>query len=102
MSLHYDEAKEKLFSFPLKYVVVGFRSDGLRGIPATYVMDVVAASDETLFSELKKFQEAKVFSISEIGTADHWKEKTKKHFEQEKEREEKELLSKLKQKYPNA
>jgi hypothetical protein len=97
----YDEAKEKLSTFPLKYVIIGFKSDGRRGIPPTYEMGIEASSEQTVFDDLKKFQEARVFSIAEIGTPDHWKQKMKNYFDKKAEQEEKELLNKLKKKYPN-
>jgi hypothetical protein len=99
--MNYDEAKEELSTFPLKYVIIGFKSDGLRGIPATYETDVVASSEQSIFDDLKKFKEARVFSISEIGTPDHWQQKMKNYFDKKAEQEEKELLNKLKKKYPN-
>ena len=98
--MNYESAKEKLQIFPTQYVIIGFKSDGKRGIPPTYEMDVVAASNGNVFDELKKFHEARVFSISEIGTPEHWKQKMKDHFDSQTQKEEIEKLKELRKKYP--
>lgn len=101
MSLKLEEAKEKLSKAPVKYMVIGYKSDGIRGIPRTFEMVVSAASEENIFDVIDALEECRVFNLSEVGTSEQWKGKAKLHSDKKTEDKERELLQKLKQKYPN-
>lgn len=98
-----EQAELNVYSAAPEYVIIGFKSDGIRGIPATYNMVTEIANNEeevlTIIPQLTP--PFKVCKISSEGSLSWmtWDEKLKQKTGQQTEAEERELLKKLKAKY---
>ncbi len=101
--MNYDEAKQKLKDFSVDFLIVGFKHDGYRKIPANYIMDCDVANSENIYHELKKYESFKVYEVSdnETKSESEFKIAMKEFFDGEETKKEKELLQKLKNKYEN-
>lgn len=85
-----------------KYLIFGFKSDGIRSIPATYNLVIdIAVSEEAVYEKLEKVDPGfRIFTIgSEPMTPDDWMKAVAALRQTETEKEERELLQKLKDKY---
>lgn len=85
-----------------KYLILGFKSDGIRGIPATYNLVIDIATDEDGVYDRIAGLEAnfKVFSVGlQPLTSSDWLKAIAASGQSKKEREERALLQKLKDKY---
>lgn len=102
-SIKKEQAELNVYSADPQYVIIGFKSDGIRGIPATYnmVTEIAANEDEVLAIIPKLTPPFKVCKISNEGSLSWmtWDEKVKQKNGHETEKEERELLKKLKAKY---
>jgi hypothetical protein len=85
-----------------KYLIVGFKSDGLRGIPAKYNLVIDMASDgDEVYDKISRLElNFKIFSVgAEPMTSQDWIKAVAALKETKSEREERELYEKLKKKY---
>lgn len=97
-----DQADKALQTFQPDYFILGFMSDGMKGIPPTYKTVSLLASKDNVFDMMRGLEKVRVFSLTETATeGDEWLQLRNKFFAEKTVKEEKELLSNLQQKYPN-
>jgi hypothetical protein len=98
-----EEAEHIVYNANPKYLIVGFKSDGLRGLPATFNMVTLCAeSEKELFQIIPDFiPPFRVFKISDEGcdSWQTWTERATAESTSKTEAEERALLQKLKDKY---
>ncbi len=96
-----EESEQWLNDFNPNFLVVGFRPDGIRGIPATYKEFILPVEfPKDVYSIADTLTDFKVFDLQPNSIdKKKWLE-LKIQFESERtEKEERELLEKLKAKY---
>ena len=96
-----EESRIKLKSFSDKFLIVGYKPNGQRGIPVIHKWVIEAASDENEVCEKTKgLIEFKVFLI-EAGplSFSEWINLRISKSQEQTEKDEKELLEQLKAKY---
>lgn len=96
-----EYAQQWLNGIDATLLIVGFKSDGYRGIPATFKEHIATAKNETeLLQLIGGFENFRVFSIKEDeASSDWWKNRSENLKNQMTESEERELFEKLKEKY---
>lgn len=98
-NLPLEKAYEILDNYPSKYLIIGFMSDGRRGIPFTYQVGVVGCNDDTLHATILSFEKGRVFLMDEIGKWPEWKERALKDKKEKDQESEKQIYLRLKEKY---
>lgn len=96
-----QQAQKWLQEFHGQYLILGFKPDGYKGIPATFEISTITANGpEDVFNSIKEFTEFKVFDLIESEyKEDWWKARAADQVNTMTEMEERELLQKLKAKY---
>lgn len=99
--MNLDEAFTYISDFDHRFLIIGFMSDGYRGIPATYKTVVTTAKDQDqVFTIIDKLKQYRVFELGkEIMSMLEWEAAMKANEAAKMEKEEKALLEKLKAKY---
>jgi hypothetical protein len=98
-----QEAFEILKNINSKYLIIGYKPDGYRGIPATYELCHLFADNELgVCKQIKGLTAFRVFEIGkESGFESEWKLKADGFANKENEKAERAQLNYLKQKYEN-
>lgn len=99
--MNYQKAQESLSQFEDIFLIIGYRPDGKKGIPVSYEWVVKTAINENdVCEKIKAFVEFKVFLIEEGPFSfDQWISLMISKSHEATEKEEKDLLQKLKAKY---
>ncbi|MEK6882018.1 MAG: hypothetical protein AABY22_20535 [Nanoarchaeota archaeon] len=83
-----------------KYVIIGKKDSGYRCSPRKFIDANDIADDSNIFETLNKYETFEVFNITQaIYTEKEWREKMQDYFKLLNEKQERELLNKLKNKY---
>lgn len=96
-----QEAEKQLALLQPKYVLLGIRSDGTRGIPPHYQTDVRIAPEAQVLEMLAGLEGVRVFEMVEAGEGLDWLKKRNDFFAKKTVEQEKEQLRILKERYPN-
>lgn len=96
-----QDAEVWLRLFCPHYLIAGYKSDGYRGIPATYKEEFeFVIFEQDVYEQLEKFTEFRIFELQEsVVKPAEWLELKKKKTRVDVEKRERELLQKLKDKY---
>jgi hypothetical protein len=96
-----EQSHLKLKNFGDKFLIVGYKPDGFRGIPVKYEWVTESAYDENdVCQKTKGLIEFKVFLIKEGPFSfDQWRKLSLKKSQEQTEKEERELFEKLKSKF---
>lgn len=84
-----------------KYLIIGMKPDGSRGLPVTYVNQIAVSDEASILDNLQGFEQVRVFELTEVGDSDDWLKRRNEAVAAKTVKEEKELLQKLKDKYEN-
>lgn len=99
--MNLENANTALECFSDKFLIVGYKSNGRRGLPIVYDWVIhTAIDDDGVCNKTKSLTKFKVFRISEeTSSFTEWINLRIKKSEEQTEKEEKELLEQLKAKY---
>jgi hypothetical protein len=99
--MNIESAMDKLMQFDAIFLIVGVKSDGRRGIPASFEWTIETANDEkNVCFKIKAFAQFRVFSLcQESKTMIEWENMSKKFQQDEIEEKEKKEFERLKLKY---
>lgn len=94
-----QDAEKALQKMEPSFVVVGIKSDGYRGIPPSYKLEVSLAHKSGIFEILEGFEQVRIFALKEEGESDDWLKQRNQYAAEQTVKREKNLLAELKRKY---